>query len=73
MTDRITVTDIQKIEPGTSMTWKLSPKKCLSAKATAYECGFRRVNPKVEKYKVSINTKESKITITAIPVKPKQL
>ena len=71
--DKITVTDIQRIEPGTSMTWTLPPDKCLSAKAMAYEYSFKKKDPRIERYKVSINTKESKITITAIPVKPKQL
>lgn len=67
--DRVTVEDIKKIEPGTSMSWTLPPNKCLSAKNLAYECSFRRVNPRVMKYKVSLNRKESKITITAIPLK----
>lgn len=73
MSDKITVTDIQRIEPGTSITWTLPPAKCLSAKAMAYEYAFKKKDPRIERYKVSINTKESKITITAIPVKPKQL
>lgn len=73
MSDKITVTDIQRIEPGTSMTWTLPPTKCLSAKAMAYEYAFKKKDPRIERYKVSINTKESKITITAIPVKTKQL
>lgn len=73
MSDKITVTDIQRIEPGTSMTWTLPPAKSLSAKAMAYEYAFKKKDPRIERYKVSINTKESKITITAIPVKPKQL
>lgn len=67
--EKVTVSDIQKIKPGTSMTWTLEGSKCLSAKQLAYECGFRKINPQVEKYKVSIDRKESKITITAIPVK----
>lgn len=67
--DRVTVEDIKKIEPGTSMSWTLPPNKCLSAKNLTYECSFRRVNPRVMKYKVSLNRKESKITITAIPLK----
>lgn len=67
--EKVTVSDIQKIKPGTSMTWTLEGSKCISAKQLAYECGFRKINPQVEKYKVSIDRKESKITITAIPVK----
>lgn len=73
MSDKITVTDIQRIKPGTSMTWTLPLAKCLSAKAMAYEYAFKKKDSRIERYKVSINTKESKITITAIPVKPKQL
>lgn len=69
MSEKVTVSDIQKIKPGTSMTWHLEGNACLCAKQLAYECGFRRINPEVERYKVSINRKESKITITAIPKK----
>lgn len=67
--EKVTVEDIRNIKPGTSMTFIVPPNKCLSAKNVAYECGFKRVNPQVEKYKVSINRKESKVTITAIPIK----
>ena len=67
--EKVTVEDIRKIKPGSSMTFCISPNKCISAKNLAYECGFRRINPQVDKYKVSINRKESKVTITAIPIK----
>lgn len=67
--EKVTVDDIRKITPGSSMTFVVPPNKCLSAKYLAYECGFKRVNPQVEKYKVSINRKESKVTITAMPIK----
>ena len=67
--EKVTVEDIRRIKPGSSMTFCISPEKCLSAKVLAYECGFRKINPQVEKYKVSIDRKESKITITAIPKK----
>lgn len=67
--EKVTVEDIRKIKPGSSMTFCTSPDKCLSAKTLAYECAFKKVNPQVDKYKVSIDRKESKVTITAIQIK----
>lgn len=64
---KVTREDILKIKPGTSLTVRLSDyRACDSARAVAYRAALADPRPDVERYSVSIDTKNWKVTITAI-------
>lgn len=65
---KVTREEVLKIKPGSSLTvWLSSYKECDSARATAYRAALAYPRPDVERYQVSVDTKQFKITITAIP------
>ena len=64
---KVTREEILKIKPGSSLTvYRPDYRACDSVRATAYRTALADPRPDVERYKVSIDTKKWKLTITAI-------
>ena len=64
---KVTREEVSKIKPGSSLTvWLSNYNECDSAIATAYRTALAIPRPDVERYKVEIDTKTFKVTITAI-------
>lgn len=64
---KVTREEILKIKPGSSLTVYMPDyRACDSVRATAYRATLADPRPDVERYKVSIDTKKWKVTITAI-------
>lgn len=65
---KVTKEEVLKIKAGSSLTVGLSDyRACDSARAIAYRSALTDPRPDVERYKVSIDTKKYKVTITAVP------
>lgn len=64
---KVTREEVSKIKPGSSLTvWLSNYNECDSARATAYRTALAIPRPDVERYKVEIDTKTFKVTVTPV-------